>query len=110
MVKNDRKKQLIPGGIQWLLLRTIQTWRWQSKGLGDRRDDAREEAIEHDELTQPAQGSMDDFIGKNPQGNWRLRIQDYVGQGTQAGERLYRASESWPWIHGLLQGGGGTAP
>ena len=42
MVKNDIKKQLIPGGTQWLLLRTIQTWRWQSKGPGDRREAKRE--------------------------------------------------------------------
>jgi subtilisin-like proprotein convertase family protein len=39
----------------------------------------------YDDLTQPATGSMDDFVGKDPQGNWRIRIQDYVGQGTQAG-------------------------
>ena len=39
----------------------------------------------YDELTQPATGSMDQFIGKSPQGTWRLRVQDYVGQGTAAG-------------------------
>ena len=39
----------------------------------------------YDELTQPATGSLDQYIGKNPQGTWRLRIQDYVGQGTAAG-------------------------
>ena len=39
----------------------------------------------YDDLTQPATGSMDDFIGVDPQGNWRLRVIDNVGGGTQAG-------------------------
>ena len=42
MVKNDIKKQLIPGGIKWPLLQTIQKWYWQSKGLADHRGAKRE--------------------------------------------------------------------
>jgi subtilisin-like proprotein convertase family protein len=39
----------------------------------------------YDDLTTPATGSMQSFVGVNPQGNWRLRVIDNVGGGTQAG-------------------------
>jgi subtilisin-like proprotein convertase family protein len=35
----------------------------------------------YDTLTQPAMGSMDDYVGLDPQGTWKLRVQDYVGGG-----------------------------
>jgi subtilisin-like proprotein convertase family protein len=35
-----------------------------------------------DELTDPAMGSMDDYVGIDPQGTWRLRVQDYVSGGS----------------------------
>jgi subtilisin-like proprotein convertase family protein len=33
----------------------------------------------YDELTQPVMGSMDSFVGIDPQGTWRLRVIDYTG-------------------------------
>jgi len=39
----------------------------------------------YDTLTATATGSMNDFVGLDPQGNWRLKIVDNVGGGTPAG-------------------------
>jgi subtilisin-like proprotein convertase family protein len=39
----------------------------------------------YDELTEPAVGSMQDFVGVDPQGSWRIKVSDNVGGGTQAG-------------------------